>query len=303
MQFRPVPAAEALQRYIRNYWVLSFRAVEPGGCQRIMTNGASCMMYFPKTGKMIFYGPSMHNVAIDFEPGEHVILGVEFHPAGVHAFIKESTAEMVDRQLAAEQLGEAFSRYQQSLGEAFPQPLPNKGGKRPYPDPPLTREGVEGRTIDAVYAEVADAFFLQQLARIGRAEDINMQRMMRVFAYIETHHPVDIRLADLAAEACVCPRQFNRIFAEYVGLTPKEYIRIYRFHAALMALREHPEHTTMMQLAWDNGYYDLKHMNTDFRDICTLAPKSDVIGQQLTETFGQTFSLLMKKKILPINVE
>lgn len=284
MQFRPVPAAHALQPYIRNYWILTFRALEPGGSQRIMTNGAACMMYFLNTGRLTLYGPSMHNIAIDFEPGEHTILGIEFHPAGVHALFKESTAEFVDRQLEAEQLGEEFIRYQQAMGE-------------------VRGRSEEGRTVDAIYAEVADAFFLQQLTTISRAEDINMQRMMQVFAYIEAHHPVDIRLADLAAEACVCPRQFNRIFAEYVGLTPKEYIRIYRFHAALMALREHPEHTTMMELAWDNGYYDLKHMTTDFRDICTHAPKSDEISKHLTETFGQTFSLLMKKKILPVNVE
>ncbi|MBQ0119025.1 MAG: helix-turn-helix transcriptional regulator [Bacteroidales bacterium] len=276
MQFRPIPVAPALQRYIRNYWTLTFRVLYPGGTQRIMTNGATCMMYFPNTGRLILYGPSMHNVAIDFEPGEHVILGVEFHPAGVHAFFKKSTAEFVDQQLTDEQLGEAFVKYSQQLAE-----LPN----------------IED------YAEVADAFYLKQMADIGRAEDINMQRMMRVFAYIETHLPTDIRLGDLAKEACVGPRQFNRIFTEYVGLTPKEYLRIYRFHAALMALREHPEHTTLMQLAWDNGYYDLKHMTTDFRDICSHAPKSDEISKRLTETFGQTFSLLMKKKILPINVD
>lgn len=284
MQFRPIPAAEALRPYIRNYWILNFRALEPGGTQRIMTNGACCMMYFPKNNRLMLFGPSMHNIVLDFEPGEHTILGVEFHPAGVHAFFKEPTSEFVDKQLDTEHLGEEFVRYHQSLGE-------------------VRDKSEEGRTIDAIYAEVSNAFFLQQLTTIGRAEDINMQRMMRVFAYIETHHPVDIRLADLAAEACVCPRQFNRIFAEFVGLTPKEYIRIYRFHAALMALREHPEHTTLMELAWDNGYYDLKHMNTDFRAICTHAPKSDEISKQLTETFGQTFSLLMKKKILPVNVE
>lgn len=276
MLFRPIPAAPMLQPYIRNYWVVTFCVLEPGGTQRIMTNGATCMMFFPNTGQLILYGPSMHNVAINFEPGEYMILGVEFHPAGVHAFFKESTAEFVDQQRTAEQLGEAFVRYSQHLAG-----LPN---------------------IEA-YAEVADTFYLKQLANIGRAEDINMQRMMRVFAYIETHHPVDIRLTDLAAEACVCPRQFNRIFTEYVGLTPKEYIRIYRFHAALMALREHPAHTTLMELAWNNGYYDLKHMNADFRNICANTPKSDEISKHLTETFGQTFSLLMKKKILPINVD
>lgn len=276
MQFTPIPADEALRPYIRNYWSLSFRVLEPGGTQRIMTNGASCMMFVPDTGKLMFYGPSMHNISLDFEPGEQTILGVEFHPAGVHAFFKEPTAEFVDRQVEAEQLGEAFVSYGQQLAE-----LPST----------------------EAYAGVADTFFLSRLQELGRAEEVDMQRMMRVFAYIETHHPADIRIADLSAEACVCPRQFGRIFSRFVGLTPKEYLRIYRFHATLMGLREHPEHTTMMQLAWDNGYYDLKHMNADFKDICAHAPKSEVINKQLTETFGQQFSLLMKKKILPINVE
>lgn len=276
MQFRPIPAAEALRTYIRNYWILSFRVLEPGGSQRIMTNGASCMMFFKKSGELTLYGPSMHNICIEFEPGEHTILGVEFHPAGVHAFIKDSTANMVDKSIAAAELGEPFVAYCQQL---------------------RNMQDMEE------YVALADDFFLKRLAEVGRAKEINMERMMRVFAYIETHHPSVIRIADLAKEACVCPRQFNRIFTEYVGLKPKEYLRIYRFHAALMALREHPEHTTLMQLAWDNGYYDLKHMTADFKDICAHAPKSEVISEQLTEAFGQNFSLLMKKKILPVNVE
>lgn len=274
MQFRPIQAAEPLRQYIRNYWILTFRALEPVGTQRVMTNGAACMMFFRNKKSLTLYGPSMHNFSIDFEPGEQTVLGVEFHPAGVHAFFKESTATFVDGQLSAPSLGEEFQAFEQQFAQVQ-------------------------ETHD--YTRIADLFFLQRLAEIGRSEDVNMERMMRVFAYIETHHPVDIRLADLAAEACVCPRQFNRIFTEYVGLTPKEYIRIYRFHATLLALREHPEHTTLMQLAWDNGYYDLKHMNTDFKDICAHAPKSEEINTRLTETFSQTFSLLMKKKILPEN--
>lgn len=275
MQFYPIPAAEALRPYIRNYWALNFRVLEPEGCQRIMTNGASCMMFLQNSHSLTLYGPSMHNINIEFKVGEYTILGVEFHPAGVHAFFQDSTASFVDKQLSAEMLGDDFVDYCQQLTQL---------------------EHIED------YATVADAFFLRRLALIHRTADINMERMMRVFAYIETHHPSMIKLGDLAAEACVCPRQFNRIFTEYVGLTPKEYIRIYRFHAALMALREHPAHTTLMQLAWDNGYYDLKHMTTDFRDICSHAPKSNELNEQLTEAFGQTFSLLMKKKILPINI-
>lgn len=276
MQFQVVPAAPQLRQYIRNYWVLTFRVLEPRGFQRIMTNGAACMMFFPRNGNLVLYGPSMHNFSLVFELGEQVVWGVEFHPAGVHAFFEESTASFVDKQLSAEHLGANFVSYAGQLARLSSQ---------------------------QDYASVADAFFLSQLATIGRCNELNMQRMLRVFAYIETHHPSIIRIADLAAEANVCPRQFNRIFTEYVGLTPKEYIRIYRFHAALLALREHPEQTTLMQLAWDNGYYDLKHMTKDFKDICAHAPKSDELNKQATEAFNPTFSLLMKKKILSENVE
>lgn len=276
MQFQIVPADSLLRQYIRNYWVLTFRALEPEGIQRIMTNGAACMMFFPRNGNLVLYGPSMHNFSLAFEPGEQLVLGVEFHPAGVHVFFEESTASFVDKQLSADELGSDFMNYSERLGK-----LPSLQD----------------------YASVADAFFLSRMAKVGRGKVLNMQRMLLVFAYIESHQPSAIRIADLAAEAHVCPRQFNRIFTEYVGLTPKEYIRIYRFHAALLALREHPARTTLMQLAWDNGYYDLKHMTKDFKDICTHAPKSDELNKQATEAFNPTFSLLMKKKILSENVE
>ena len=275
MQFQVIPAAPSLQPYIRNYWMLTFRVLEPRGCQRIMTNGATCMMFFIKSGRLMLYGPSMHNLSIDFEPGEHVIWGLEFNPVGVHAFFPQSTAEFLDRQIAGAELGEPYARLESELSGK------NAGD----------------------WARIADAFFQEQLARVGRSEDTNMKRMMSVFSYIEAHHPSTIRIADLAAEAHVCPRQFNRIFSEYVGLTPKEYLRIYRFHAALLALREHPAHTTLMQLAWDNGYYDLKHMTSDFKDICTHTPKSDELNNRITEAFAPTFSLLMKKKILSENIE
>lgn len=274
MQFQPIPAAELLRRYIRNYWVLTFQALEPGGCQRVMTNGAACLMFFPSSGRLMFHGPSMHNFSIAFEPGEHLVFGAEFHPAGVHAFFSQSTAEFVDQHISGADLNEYFAQLQADL--------------------------VQTQACD--YAGIADQFFIGQLEQIGRAEDINMLRMMQVFNYIENHHPSSIRIADLAAEAHVCPRQFNRIFSEYVGLTPKEYLRIYRFHAALMALREHPAQSTLMQLAWDNGYYDMKHMVKDFKKICAFSPNSAELNDHATEAFATTFSLLMKKKILTENV-
>ena len=56
--------------------------------------------------------------------------------------------------------------------------------------------------------------------------------------------------------------------------------------------------SSLTNVAWSCGYYDLAHMTSDFRDICGFSP-SELIrhGKELTETFGQKFSGLMKKKI------
>lgn len=294
MQFKPIPCAVRLRAYIRNYWILTYRSLEPEGRIRIMTNGATSLMFFrgrdgivswtdgtnnfrQEHVGLILNGPGMHNFTYHSPAGEHIVIGVEFHPAGVRAFFEESTNRFVNNHLPAEALGEEFTAFEQQLI--------------------LAKEAHE-------YTQIADTFFLNRLEQIGHAEDINMQRMMKVFAYIESHHPTEITITNLASEACVSPRQFGRIFTEYAGLTPKEYLRIYRFHAALLSLREHPEHTSLMQLAWDNGYYDIQHMNADFKHICRHTPSSTMqLGEKLTETFGQQFSMLMKKKILQENVE
>lgn len=294
MQFKPIHCADALRAYIRNYWILTYRTREPEGSLRIMTNGATSMMFFPGKDGIINWtdgknhfrqenvgvmlnGPSLHNFTCHSQAGEHCVIGVEFHPAGVHAFFREPTGNFVDCHLRAEELGADFVVLEQQFALA----------KEPHE-----------------YTQMADAFFMNRLEQIGHANNINMQRMMKVFAHIESHHPAQLTVANLAEEACVSPRQFGRIFTEYVGLTPKEYLRIYRFHAALLSLREHPDHTTLMQLAWDNGYYDIQHMNSDFKHICRHTPSSTMqLGEKLTETFGQQFSMLMKKKILQENVE
>lgn len=276
MQFRPIPVAEPLRPYIRNYWILTLRVLEPEGRVRIMTNGASCMMLLPGN-RLVLHGPSMSNFSVGFTAGEHTILGLEFHPAGVHAFFEQPTSRFVDQHIPAEQLGQDFTELKQQLTQM---------------------QDV------ADYSDEMDDFFLRRLKQFGRGESINMRRMMKVFAYIESHHPVEMTIADLASEACLSPRQFNRIFTEFVGLTPKEYLRIYRFHAALLSLREHPEHTTLMQLAWDNGYYDIQHMNAEFKNICRHTPSSTMqLGERLTEVFAPEFSMLMKKKILQENIE
>ena len=68
------------------------------------------------------------------------------------------------------------------------------------------------------------------------------------------------------------------------------------FRKALMGIQSSSDNSSLTNIAWSCGYYDLAHMASDFRDICGYSP-SELIhqGQELTETFGQKFSGLMKK--------
>ena len=81
-------------------------------------------------------------------------------------------------------------------------------------------------------------------------------------------------------------------------MNPKSYLRLLRFHKALMEIQSSSDNSSLTNIAWSCGYYDLAHMTSDFRDICGFSP-SELIrhGEELTEAFGLKFSGLMKKKI------
>ncbi|MCQ2095549.1 MAG: helix-turn-helix transcriptional regulator [Bacteroidaceae bacterium] len=151
-----------------------------------------------------------------------------------------------------------------------------------------------------------DEFFLRRLAQFPEG-DINIERLCHVFddmvptdgsAARPPHCRNEFSPADLASTACLSQKQFTRVFNKYVGMNPKSYLRLLRFHKALMEIQSSSDSSSLTNIAWSCGYYDLAHMTSDFRDICGFSP-SELIrhGQELTEAFGQKFTGLMKKKI------
>lgn len=47
-----------------------------------------------------------------------------------------------------------------------------------------------------------------------------------------------INIPQLSEAACLSSKQFGRVFADYVGTTPKEYLRIVRMQRALFLLQQ-----------------------------------------------------------------
>ena len=78
-------------------------------------------------------------------------------------------------------------------------------------------------------------------------------------------------VTELAGKACLSPKQFGRIFSNYVGMMPKEYSRIVRFQKSLWLLQNH--HRDYAGIAYACGYSDQSHFIRDFRHFCGLTPR------------------------------
>ena len=76
---------------------------------------------------------------------------------------------------------------------------------------------------------------------------------------------------DSAYRAGLSVRQFERRFAQQVGMRPKLYARIARFEAALSCKARSPTRT-WTDIAHDFGYYDQMHLVHDFREFSGESP-------------------------------
>jgi AraC-like DNA-binding protein len=79
------------------------------------------------------------------------------------------------------------------------------------------------------------------------------------------------RIGDVADLSGLSLRQYERRFAEQIGMGPKQFSRISRFQRALDAKRVAPN-LSWLTIAHESGYYDQAHMIRDFESLGGEAP-------------------------------
>jgi len=89
-------------------------------------------------------------------------------------------------------------------------------------------------------------------------------------AYILRSHG-NASVNSLASMACQSLKQYERCFADQIGCSPKQFLRIVRFQYSLQYRKLHPR-CAPASLAAECGYYDQSHMNRDFRDFTGMSP-------------------------------
>jgi AraC-like DNA-binding protein len=80
-----------------------------------------------------------------------------------------------------------------------------------------------------------------------------------------------IKIDKLVQNACMSNRQFERVFKERIGLSPKFYSRLVRFTKAWLMKEDRPV-TSWTEVAYACGYFDQMHLIRDFQEFAGANP-------------------------------
>lgn len=145
-------------------------------------------------------------------------------------------------------------------------------------------EAVLGHTINGLYARLGEAGTFNDRIRVADAwlmecrRDSGSVSMIARTAMSVIRSNGAVRVSELARQAGLGLRQFERRFNHEIGVTPKLYARIVRFEAALQRRAVAPT-TRWTEIAHDLGYHDQMHMVHDFTRLSAESPEA--IARQL----------------------
>lgn len=177
--------------------------------------------------------------AVSFRPE---MLGAFLEPGSVPALLHVRTDELTDRVVSLEDVWGSSSAE-----------LPGQ-----------IAELDEEDRLDRLEAILLD--HLRPAAhRTGTVDVVGLARWVQ-------REPTSLTVSRLADVAGVSRRHLTRVFREVVGVTPKRFCRLARFHMGLRYAGAGPG-VRWAQVAAELGYADQSHMIAEFRELGGLTPE------------------------------
>lgn len=136
---------------------------------------------------------------------------------------------------------------------------------------------IENRLLNETAAKLFDSSDIN--TDIGILEDWLLSKveptlnLRRISGSINSlmHHP-SISIKSLSEDACLCQKQYERIFRQQVGMSPKEYARVVRFQKVLWMLQNGS--LDFIVISVECGYADQSHLIREFKAMSGHTPKS-----------------------------
>ncbi len=168
------------------------------------------------------------------------VFGVKFRAGGFRPFLGAAVSTLADRVVPAKKV---FGKEVEGL-QAI-----------------LISSAKEAEKLEA-----AGSFFLTRVPKPDKTATLADELVNRILG-----EPEIKTVDDLVAHAGMGKRSLQRIFNEYVGVSPKWVIRRYRLHEVMERLNSGAQ-PDWAQLALELGYFDQAHLINDFKSILGYSP-------------------------------
>jgi AraC-like DNA-binding protein len=241
-----------LSQYVEYIWRTANSGI-PSSRQRVYPNGAMALVIHLKNPTASYYfddrvlsvrtpllaGP--YSISFHMDPSESTeVIGILFRPGAGRMFFPVAAHELHNNDVALSELFPVEAdRLLNDLCAAS-----NEAAQFLVMEQYLTR-----KLNDAPRIHPAVSYAIEQLSRDGALRAIREIQINTGFSH--TH--------------------FIQLFREQVGLTPKLFARVRRFHALLGCI-EKGLPLNWADLAADCGYYDQAHLIHDFRAFAGVTP-------------------------------
>lgn len=246
--YREIRPGRALAPYVDCFWVRS-GSIPAGASRRnrILPDGRIDIIFVlgddPRGGGLApgvgCYAVGAMRRAVVLElAGEVYFLGVRFAPGAAGAFLGLPASEITDRTVA---LDEPWGRLALELEDRV-------------------REAPPGRRIPVIAAQLE-----------ARLRDLEPPGLALAASKLIDYRGGGLKVSELCRALGVGERRLRRVFADAVGLSPKEACRVARFSRAAELLRSR-DGAESGRVVHDAGYYDQPHFIREFRQLSGLTP-------------------------------
>jgi AraC-like DNA-binding protein len=228
---------ETLRPFVEHYWAVTWEA-QPRVTRETVPHPSVHLVL--EAGCSTLHGVYPRRFSRIIE-GTGRVLGTKFRPGGFRAFVSESVARLTGKIVAP--------------------------------------SAIFGTSIDTLEAEAttcvqaSDAFELVDafLTRSNPTATPEFSKISEIVAAIAGDHSIT-RVDMLTERFDIGPRHLQRIFRDYVGVSPKWVIQRHRLIEAAQRLGRRDQSIDFAALALELGYSDQPHFIRAFKQMVGMSP-------------------------------
>ncbi len=226
-----------LADFVESFWLYEGAAPRHAR-ERLLPTGGSELVIDLKHGRASLFGARSESCVLDGARMEQV-LGVHFKTGGAFPFFGVPAGELHNEDVPLEAL---WSRRANAFCEAL----------------------AEAKTP-------ARRFALVERTLLGLASTFARSAAVKFGIEELRHAPLARSVTRLAEETGLTQRSFIARFRDEVGLTPKLFSRVRRFHEVIRTVHAARE-PDWSHVALACGYFDQAHLINDFRTFAGITP-------------------------------